>query len=277
MNTDVVALQLRETGAAESGRKTIPFDYTTHFPVDDDRERNARPRTLKKDIRLSALVQISIEAPFVATGIGYGFVLPVNRIEFGVPPAPPPAPGGAILLAAAVRPDVLETSFNALDAKLAARPALGGITLEALLANGFTINPKYAAQLLPRPGAKRGFDWDVLGVRAPADLFLAQAPAPETLQFLYAIHDEGSGRAFQSDLVLSTAGLGGPGGKRPFRHFATPVQFAPRSTIRIDIVPLQDVVGELHFSLHGYKVLGSPGTPTDLARVARRLRRPVRR
>lgn len=276
MSTDVVALQLRETGAAESGRKTIPFDYTVHFPVDDDRERNARPRTLRKDIRLSALVQISIEAPFVATGIGYGFVLPVNRIEFGVPPAPPAA-SGPILLAAAVRPpDVLETAFNALDAKLAATPALGGITLEALLANGFTLNPKYAAQLLPKPGGKRGFDWSVLGTRAPADLFFALAPAPETLQFLYAIHDEGSGRAFQSDLVLSTAGLGGPDGKRPFRHLATPVQFAPRSTIRIDVVPLQDVVGELHFSLHGYKVLGSPGTPTDIAHVARRLRRRVR-
>ena len=266
---DVVSFQLRESTAADAGRKTIPFDYTLRLPVADDRDRAINLPRLVKDIKLSGLVQISIEAPFVATGIGYGFVLPVNSIDFGLPP-PPPVPA---LAAAALRIDVLETALDALDKRLAATSALGGITLDAVLGNGFRINPKYAAQLQPKPGGKRGFQFAVLGPQAPADLFQVLLPAAEQLQFLYAIHDEGSGRAFQSEPVLSTAGLGGADGKRPFRHFATPVQFAPRTTIRIDVVPLQSVVGELHFSLHGYKVLGSAGSPTDLGRVARRLRR----
>lgn len=287
---DIVSLRLRETTAADAGRKTIPFDYSLRLPNVDARDRDARPARLERGVKLSGLVQISIEAPFVATSIGYGFVLPVDDVEFGVPEPPartPRLPDLALAaqprldmlkgaLAAQPRPDVLESALDALDRRLAATSVRGGITLQSVLTNGFRINPKYAVQLQPRPGADRGFDLRVLGDRPPADLFQAVRPRPEQLSFLYSIHDEGTGRSFQSEPVLSTAGLGGPDGKRPFRHFATPVQFAPRTTIRIDVVPLQTVAGELYISLHGYKVLGGPGTPTDLARVARRLRRRAR-
>lgn len=261
--TAMLAVERRQEATAAAGRKAIPFDYTAHFPREDERERRGEPPRLEKDRKLTALVQVSIEAPYVATGVGYGFVLPASTLEFG---APPGIPRGT---------DLVEASLDALNRKLLAAPR-SGLTLDAVLAHGIRINPKYLAQLVPRAGTRRGFAWKSLQAQ-PADLFIAQAPAPEQLQFLYAIHDEGTGRAFQNEMVLSTAGLGGPDGRRPFRQFATPVQFAPLSTIRIEIVPLQTLVGELHFSLHGYKVLGSPGSPTDVARGARRLRRGARR
>ena len=48
-------------------------------------------------------------------------------------------------------------------------------------------------------------------------------------------------------------------GKRPFRYFAQPITFAPLATIRMEITELSDFRGELHISLHGYKVLGGFG------------------
>jgi hypothetical protein len=39
--------------------------------------------------------------------------------------------------------------------------------------------------------------------------------------------------------------------------------------IRMEITEKSDFQGELHVSLHGYKVLGSPGTPTGRPQSAR--------
>jgi len=85
--------------------------------------------------------------------------------------------------------------------------------------------------------------------------FVAQRPSERGIQFLYALADEGTGRAFQNEPVLSTAGLGDPDGERPFRRFATPIVFEPMSTIRLEITEASDLAGSLHISLHGYKNL----------------------
>jgi hypothetical protein len=156
---------------------------------------------------LQGKVQISVEAPFVAVGIGYGFIADAAAKDFGIP-----------RLVAVPRGDVLETALDALDVQLRAAP-LGGLTLASVLRNGFRINPRYAAQLLPDAGRKPPFSFATLGPVLPDDLFQALLPPPEQLQFLYALHDQGSGRAFQSEPVLSTAGLGAPDGNRPFRQF----------------------------------------------------------
>jgi len=89
--------------------------------------------------------------------------------------------------------------------------------------------------------------------------------ARDLVLFLYALSDEGTGRSFQSEPLLNLAGLGIADGDRPFRHFAQPIIFAPRTTIRMDVTPKTDYVGELYVALHGYKVLGGPGTPTGRA------------
>jgi hypothetical protein len=75
------------------------------------------------------------------------------------------------------------------------------------------------------------------------------------IQFLYEIFDEGTGRAFQNEPVLSTAGLGDPDGERPFRQFATPIVFEPMTTIRIEVTEASELKGSLHITLHGYKTL----------------------
>jgi hypothetical protein len=267
MNTAAVVHARVDPAAADIARRTIPFDHTLRFAI---------TRQQQAGDLLQGKVQVSVEAPFVAVGIGYGFVAEGGAKDFGIPPAAAVPPGLSIP-AVAGRRDVLETALDALDGQLRAAP-LGNLSLAGVLRNGFRINPRYVAQLLPRSGGKLGFNFAALGPTLPEDLFQALLPPPEQLQFLYALHDQGSGRAFQSEPVLSTAGLGSPDGQRPFRPFAAPVRLAPNTTLRIDLILLQPVLGELHFALHGYKVLGTPGTPTDLVRIARRAaQRRVRR
>jgi hypothetical protein len=80
------------------------------------------------------------------------------------------------------------------------------------------------------------------------------------IHFLYTIVDSGSGRELQNKSVHSIAGFGAADGDRPFRPFARPVPFVPRSTIRIEIEELSAGPffkdGTLYIVLHGYKRLG---------------------
>jgi hypothetical protein len=80
------------------------------------------------------------------------------------------------------------------------------------------------------------------------------------IHFLYTIVDSGSGRELQNKAVHNIAGLGAADGDRPFRPFARPVPFVPRSTIRIEIEELSAGPffrdGTLFLVLHGYKRLG---------------------
>ncbi len=80
------------------------------------------------------------------------------------------------------------------------------------------------------------------------------------VHFLYSIVDSGTGRELQNQAVHNIAGLGAADGDRPFRPFARPVPFVPRSTIRIEIEELSTGPffkdGTLFLVLHGYKRLG---------------------
>lgn len=84
------------------------------------------------------------------------------------------------------------------------------------------------------------------------------------IDFLYAIVDSASGRELQNQPIHNLAGLGSADGHRPFRPFAKPMVFLPRSTIRIEIIEQSAgdpyANGQLFFVLHGYKVLGA-GVP----------------
>ena len=138
-----------------------------------------------------------------------------------------------------------------------------------MLGNGFKVTPEFL-QLVLQGGGNTQLDPGVL-----TELFQAVAAPPEEIQFLYAIFDEGSGREFQSDPILNTAGLGISNGNRPFRYFARPIMFAPQSTIRMQVTEISEFKGDLHVSMHGYKVLGTAGTPTG--RMQRRVRSMRRR
>jgi hypothetical protein len=315
-----------QLGEAEGATlRTIPFDYQFEF------ELKAIPERL-----ISDTIVVSVEGPFAATAIGYGFVPVVQELRFGldkeelesaigverargsqaedsvlvarvlvnegslVPGRAPAslaflaAPGAAAdieLSADAAQPTVPNLSFRFVIDSLVRRaievPDLGlsaqrqakkplvrrtsGFALaDAVLRNGFRLNPELADMVLL--GLHEG-DAASLSVDALSELFEVAVPPPENIQFKYALFDQGSGRAFQSDPILNTAGLGIADGSRPFRTFAQPITFAPRTTIRMDVIEVSRIVGTLHVVLHGYKVLGTGGTPTDLRRQARRRRR----
>lgn len=240
-----------------AGRRTIPFDYAFRY------ELTGRPGNV-----INKTVTVSIEATFVAVSIGYGVVPKVTPIVFG--PKPPPiiitaAPGKLPL-----RGIDLGAIIDALDSKLreTSRLLKRESVAEAVFKNGIKLNPDIAEFALQNGGSIP------LDASALASLFQAVAAPPENIQFLYAIFDEGSGREFQSEPILNIAGLGISNGDRPFRYFGKPIAFAPQSTIRMEVREVSDFQGELHVTLHGYKVLGSAGTPTaTIQRRAARVRR----
>ena len=221
--------------------RSIPFDYAFRFKL-----------LGQPDNVINAIVTVSIEAAFTAVSIGYGVIPKVDPIVFG--------------------PELDETSerslasvelgeiINGLDAKLTGTSTIlkGETGPEAVLKNGIKLNSQVAEAVLANPG-----------LQLPNDiftrLFQVVGSPPELIQFKYAIFDEGSGREFQSEPILNIAGLGSAGGERPFRHFAKPIVFGPRSTIRMEVTEVSDFIGELQVSLHGYKVLGGQNSPTAVS------------
>jgi len=97
----------------------------------------------------------------------------------------------------------------------------------------------------------------------PAILGSAFEPAcgPEDISFLYSIDVVSTGRELQNKPIHNIAGLGIANGDRPFRPFARPVAFEPRSVIRIQIEELSTLPGTLYIVLQGFKLLGSGRTP----------------
>jgi hypothetical protein len=178
--------------------------------------------------------------------------------------APLPGGGGTTVLAGSAPPGSLLQSLPFLDAVAAAfnesapsaTGALGPKTALALRA-GLQLNPVLADAVLNQ---------DVTQPLTMGEVFQVVSAGNEDVQFKYAIFDEGTGREFQSEPILSTAGLGISDGERPFRYFARPIEFRPRSTIRMQITEVSNFHGDLHISLQGYKVLGGAGTPTGRAR-----------
>lgn len=233
-------------------RRTIPYDYAFRYDL-----------TGKAGTVLNNTVTVSIESTFVAVSIGYGVIPKVTPINFA------PAAGQIILLSAGgndLRAFTLGQIIDGLKRRLPdASSTLEGETgAEAVLKNGFKLNPEFAELAL--------FGGASLPAGVVENLFQVIGAPPEEIQFLYALFDEGSGRAFQSDPILNIAGLGISNGDRPFRYFAQPIKFAPRSTIRMEVTEISGFRGELHVALHGYKVLGGAGTPTDSRRGTTRRR-----
>lgn len=274
-----LATTLTSKTLAPPRRRTIPFDYQFYFKIFD--EKNEARSFL--DEELTSTLTVSIEAAFVAVSVGYGFLPRVRTFTFG-PQIAVPRPPANLLLG-----DITTALENKLSVKRspgggggvvllakaagAAKPVNLGPLAERVLLQGIQINPA----LLPR------FlhvlqDGEVMTPLELAELFQAVEPPPDRVQFLYALSDKASGRSFQSEPLLNIAGLGISDGDRPFRSFATPIVFAPRSTIQLDVIPKTDFRGELYITLHGYKVLGGAGTPTGhklhgTAQVARMRRR----
>jgi hypothetical protein len=240
---------------AAAGRRTIPFDYTFQFKLTGTPDRTHQQS-----------IQVSVEAAFTALSIGYGLIPKFDAVPFGPEFVIP-------LTTIALTASPTFNSITMGDLLRGAATALGASPLTVSLAadsrtpfrEGFRVNPAFLSLALDAPQAP--LSADVVG-----QLFqLTSIPEPD-VRFLYAIFDQGTGRAFQNEPVLNTAGLGSSNGERPFRHFATPIVFSPLTTIRIDVTEVMEFAGDLRLSLHGYKTLGEPGTPTAAGR-RRRTRR----
>lgn len=239
-----------ELGEPPVTRRAIPFDYAFRFAL-----------VGTPDAKHTGKVTVSIEAAFTAVSIGYGLIPDVTPITFGPPRTQVPAPIGELTAGqAGLRHVTITNVLTALKESVGEAPAtlggqIGPRTASALL-NGIRINPDLAELAFNNDGTTPLKDDEF------RRLFQAVAAPPDRVQFLYALFDDGSGREFQNDPLLSTAGLGSADGGRPFRHFAPPVTFPPQTTIRLEITEKSAFRGELHVSLHGYKVLGGRGTPT---------------
>jgi hypothetical protein len=231
-------------------RRTIPFDYSFQY------ELEGQGKVLKKS------VDVSVEAAFTAVSIGYGVIPQIQSIEFG--PDIEGLSSGILAIAAGASPTIaglplgdipLSALIRAADRVFANLPELerGRPASDAVLLQGIRLNPALAHLALQQ---------GPLPDRVLSRLFRLAGSGTSEIQFLYTLTDEGTGRSFQSEPILNTAGLGISNGDRPFRHFVPPITFAPRSKISLEITEVSNFVGKLHVSLQGYKVLGAADSPT---------------
>jgi hypothetical protein len=145
------------------------------------------------------------------------------------------------------------------------RVKLSDISLGALVAGlgssgadltrGFRLNPA-ADSLLAANLAIDQVDAGTLG-----RIFETGAVAAEEVSFLYSLDVSGTGREYQSKPIHNIAGLGIANGDRPFRPFAKPVMFEPKSSVRIQVEELSGPAGTLSIVLQGYKMLGTGRIP----------------
>jgi hypothetical protein len=221
-------------------KRGIPFDYAFRY------ELKGTPGRV-----VNSIVTVSIEATFTAVSIGYGVVPKVTPIIFG---PQLDNPDGRHRLSGLQLGDIIQgLSPKLIETSRALRNESGP---EAVFKNGIKLNPEVAEIALANGGG------NILPGTVLDRLFQVVGSPSELVQFKYAIFDEGSGREFQSEPILNIAGLGSAKGERPFRYFAQPILFRPRATIRMEVTEVSDFAGELHVSLHGYKLLGDQNSPT---------------
>jgi hypothetical protein len=126
---------------------------------------------------------------------------------------------------------------------------------EADLTRGFRLNPNFAALATVDPP----LDQQTAGTLGRA--FETGAVAAEEASFRYSIDVVSTGRELQNKEIHNIAGLGIANGDRPFRPFAKPMMFEPRSSVRIQITEISGPPGTLFIVLQGYKMLGTGRIP----------------
>lgn len=166
------------------------------------------------------VINVSVDGAFVAVAIGYSF-LPGNTTEL-------------------VR--VVQPTVGQIESTAAASPP----TSEFL--RNLAILATAAATVATSIGIDAASVARCLAIRLCG------------IDFKYSIVDSATGRELQNKAIHNIAGLGKADGDRPFRPFAKPMLFMPRSTIRIEIEEVSAgrlfAGGTLFFVLHGYKLLG---------------------
>lgn len=157
-----------------------------------------------------------------------------------------PSPSIAHFMFPIPNPRLSDISLNAI--------AKGLANTSAGLSTRFRLSQR-AANLLPANPPISQISQDILNQAFEA------ATGPEDISFLYTIDVVSTGRELQNKPIHNIAGLGTANGDRPFRPFARPIAFQPRSAIRIQIEELSTLPGTLYIVLQGYKMLGTGSMP----------------
>jgi hypothetical protein len=216
-----------QTGTIAQAAKEIPYDYVAKFKLQG-----------KAGNRVQDVINISTEGSFVAVAIGYSFIpsklpkLEPIKVEL------PSAEGVLAIPGSTTTTTLAEVFAEAVADKfkldVTNRKVDKILTIRHLAA---------VIQPLTEPQFSRSLFLKLCGIN-----------------FKYSIVDSGTGRELQNQPIHNIAGLGEASGDRPFRPFAKPMTFMPRSTIRIEVEEIS--VGsiyeeaELYIVLHGYKILG---------------------
>ncbi|HXW06501.1 MAG TPA: hypothetical protein VD833_14790 [Vicinamibacterales bacterium] len=172
---------------------------------------------------VSEEIAVHTDNRFVATAIGYGLEPEPTDVQIGLPGSNP------------VNLDTLALRAFPPDA----------------LRDGIRLRSGFARFAFSTGGALASVPRDL------ADRMFERLNRPEQVSFLYSIFDGGTGRDLQNRPIHNVAGLGDASGDRPFKALVRPMQFLPRSTIRVTVEE-RFGRGRLYFVLQGYKVTGAP-------------------
>lgn len=215
--------------------KEIPYDYVARFVL-----------TGVRGNRVEDVINISIEGAFVAVAIGYSFI-PRQKALF---------------------PDNISFEREITDTSNPPDPPTINISLDKLISSLIFKFIQVVGGRVSVPDGQGNFRTGDPQLESTVNNLI---PLVQTIggclpvrlcgiDFKYSIIDSGSGRELQNQPIHNIAGLGSADGDRPFRPFAKPMVFLPRSTVRIavDEVSEGDLYrdAELFIVLHGYKMLG---------------------
>ena len=239
--------------------RIIPFDYVTTFTL-AGRPGNA----------VEAEATVNTEGGFVATSIGYGLLVEEQGVRIAWENARqirdlPGVPVGNTDVS-----NVAQLRDGWVDALAQARrgnpptvmPPEPVLDLAALplrffppnaLAEGIRIRPEFVRVAFQNNGRLA----DAVPV-SWLDRLFERLNRPEDVSFSYTIYDGGRGRELQNQSLHNISGLGTATGERPFKKFARPLVFLPRSTIRVRVEE-RFGRGTLFIVFHGYKALSAPG------------------
>ena len=198
--------------------RVIPFDYVASVQL------TGRPGNL-----LDTEIPINVEGGFVSTALGYGLAADERDVQVQVPQ-------GLI-------------SDNTFDLSL--------LPLSAFSPNALREGIRIRRNFLRIAFRDNGLLASPFPVNLAISIF-ESLNRPEDVSFRYTIFDGGSGRELQNQPLNNIAGLGIATGERPFKKFARPMIFSPRSTIRVTVEE-RFGRGRLFFVFQGYKVLPGSG------------------
>jgi hypothetical protein len=202
--------------------RLVPFDYVANI------ELKGRPQRLVQHD-----VNVNVDGGFIATALGYGMLVEEQNV----------------LLRADI--ERLEASRGGLIS--GDEVDLGQLPLSPFglhLREGVRIRPNMLRVALQDGGRLTRLPLELV------DRIFEPLNRPEDVSFRYTIFDVSTGRELQNGLIHNVAGLGIANGDRPFKKFARPMIFFPRSAIRV-VVQEHFGHGRLFLVFQGYKLLGA--------------------